>query len=156
MPMSATVVCNNILRRAFEENVPVSPMKLQKLLYFVSCEYAKHTANSLLSEDFEVWQYGPVAPTVYDEFKTFGSHPISTYAKDASGSAFAIDESKAPTLMFSINRIWEAFKHCSGIALSKITHEDGSGWSTAFNQERIKITLEDMRSDNTYVKHLPA
>lgn len=39
MPMSATVVCNNILKRAFSESVAVSPMKLQKLLYFVSCEY---------------------------------------------------------------------------------------------------------------------
>ena len=82
MPMSATVVCNNILKRAFSESVAVSPMKLQKLLYFVSCEYVKATGNDLFSEDFGVWQYGPVLPTVYDEFKSFKSTPINKYATE--------------------------------------------------------------------------
>ena len=47
MPMSASVVCNNILTRAFQENIPVSPMKLQKLMYFVSCEYVKATGKEI-------------------------------------------------------------------------------------------------------------
>jgi len=75
MPMSASVVCNNILTRAFQENIPVSPMKLQKLMYFVSCEYVKATGKDLLSENFGVWQYGPVLPSLYDEFKSFTISP---------------------------------------------------------------------------------
>lgn len=62
MPMSATVVCNNILKRAFSESVAVSPMKLQKLLYFVSCEYVKATGNDLFFGRFwrvAVWPRSP-------------------------------------------------------------------------------------------------
>ena len=139
MPMSATVVCNNILKRAFSESVAVSPMKLQKLLYFVSCEYVK---------------YGPVLPTVYDEFKSFKSTPINKYATDANGIAYAIDEDSAPNLKTAIVRIWNSFKFFDGVTLSKITHKDGSGWSNAFCQHRSKITTEDMRSDNTYGEYL--
>lgn len=154
MPMSATVVCNNILRRAFEGSIPVSPMKLQKLLYFISCEYVKSTGSDLFSEDFGVWQYGPVLPTVYDEFKSFKSSPITKYATDANGVAYAIDEAMAPNLKLAIDRIWAAFKFFDGITLSKITHKDGSGWSNAFCQKRPKITTEDMRTDNTYGEYL--
>ena len=154
MPMSATVVCNNILKRAFSESVAVSPMKLQKILYFVSCEYVKATGNDLFSEDFGVWQYGPVLPTVYDEFKSFKSTPINKYATDANGIAYAIDEDSAPNLKTAIVRIWNSFKFFDGVTLSKITHKDGSGWSNAFCQHRSKITTEDMRSDNTYGEYL--
>ena len=59
MPMSATVVCNNILKRAFSESVAVSPMKLQKLLYFVSCEYVKATGNDLFRK---ILACGSMAP----------------------------------------------------------------------------------------------
>lgn len=152
--MSATVVCNNILKRAFEEGIQVSPMKLQKILYFVGCEYVKSTGSDLFSEDFGVWQYGPVLPTVYDEFKSFRSSPITKYATDANGVAYAIDEDRAPNLKYAIDRIWNSFKCFDGIALSRITHKDGSGWSNAFSQHRPKITTEDMRSDQTYGEYL--
>lgn len=154
MSMSPTVVCNNILRRAFNENIPVSPMKLQKLMYFVSCEYLKATDSDLLSENFGVWQYGPVLPTVYDEFKSFGSSSITKYAKDASGNSFAIDESTAPHLKSAIDRVWSTFKNFDGISLSQITHKDGSGWSKAFSDHHSKVSTEDMKADCTYGEYL--
>lgn len=57
MRMSATTVCNNILQRSLSENIPVTPMKLQRLLYFVACAYQKRTGSPLLAEQFEVWKY---------------------------------------------------------------------------------------------------
>lgn len=154
MPMSASVVCNNILTRAFQENIPVSPMKLQKLMYFVSCEYVKATGKDLLSENFGVWQYGPVLPSLYDEFKSFHDQPITKYATDADGVPYAINEDTAPHLKASITRVWDAFKGMDGIALSKITHRDGSAWSTAFNQQRTSISSDDMKGDMTYASYL--
>lgn len=154
MALTSTIVCNNILQRAFAENISVTPMKLQKLLYFVSCEYLKATGSELLSEDFCVWQYGPVLPTVYDEFKSFHGGKITTYAKDANGDSFAYNENSSPNLKTAIDRIWASFKSKSGVELSQITHENGSGWTNAFNQRREKISKEEMKADDSYRKYM--
>lgn len=154
MPLSPTILCNNILMRAFQDRISVTPMKLQKLMYFVACEYAKATDRDLFSENFSVWQYGPVLPTVYSEFRSFRDQPISDYAKDATGTAYAVDETTAPELKAILDRVWDRLKNQNGIYLSKITHLDGSGWSRAYCEDRTEITKEDMKADTTYDAYL--
>lgn len=150
MPMSPTIVCNNILQRSFDEGLLISPMKLQKIMYFIACEYQKAVGASLFSEAFEVWKYGPVLRSVYDEFKTYGKDNITTYAKDAKGASYIIDENSAPDLHSAINKIWTVFRNWDAIALSNITHQDGSGWSQAFDLNHVTITAEEMAGDHTY------
>ena len=154
MPMSPTIVCNNILSRGFAEKRDISPMKLQKLMYFVACEYQKDAHTVLFSEPFEVWRYGPVIRSVYDEFKAYGKNAISSYAKDAKGTAYIVDESTSPKLKNAINRIWNAFKDWEAIPLSNITHEDKSGWSSAYDRHLPVISSDQMEADNTYVHYL--
>lgn len=52
MTYSATTVANNILQRSFAERRYMSPMKLQKILYFVAFEYQKRRGRPLFSEQF--------------------------------------------------------------------------------------------------------
>ena len=59
-----------------ETGVEITPMKLQKILYYVCVKYVKETGIFPIYERFEVWKYGPVIPSVYSEFKTFGASPI--------------------------------------------------------------------------------
>ena len=145
----ATVLCNNILQRGEQEGIDISPMKLQKLLYFVCRDYVRETGQMPISEDFEVWQYGPVLPSVYGEFKTFGARPITCYAKDASGRSYKVSERDNPTLARVIDVVWAKYKNFSGIDLSKKTHQSGSGWYCAYMAGREKISLEDLKNDGT-------
>ena len=156
MVLVPTILSNNILKRAFKEDIPVSPMKLQKILYFVSCEYVKATDCELLSEDFCVWQYGPVLPSVYNEFRSFRGNKITEYAKDANGDSFIYNELTSPNLKAAIDRVWTFFKQRSGPDLSRITHEDGSGWSHAFERKSQKISKEEMNADDSYRKYMQA
>lgn len=153
MAMSPVIVCNNILKRGFAEHQSISPMKLQKLMYFVACEYQKRTKMPLFTEQFEVWKYGPVLPSVYDEFKSYGSESISSYARDAKGISYIVDEDTAPSLKASIDLIWATFKGWGAIALSQITHEDGSAWSDAYDRHLSTIENEKMKEDMTYVRY---
>lgn len=150
MTISPTIVCNNILRRAFLEKESVSPMKLQKLLYFIACEYQKRKGVPLFSEVFEVWKYGPVLRSVYDEFKSFGKNSITAYAQDAEGISYIVDEATAPILRNAIDRIWDTFKSWDAIPLSNITHRDGSAWSIAYDNHQTVISNEQMGEDVTY------
>lgn len=154
MAMSPTIVCNNILRRSFDENIDVSPMKLQKLLYFVACEYQKQTDAPLFSEPFEVWKYGPVLPSVYAEFSAYGKEKIASYAKDAKGTVYIINESTAPSLKASLDRIWNSFKDWGAVALSKLTHREGSAWSYAYDRYEKVIDNSKLKDDKTYEEFL--
>lgn len=149
MKAVATVLSNNILLRAKREHIQVTPMKLQKLLYYVCAKYVKETGGSPISEQFEVWDYGPVVPSVYSEFKPFRASPINRFSKNAKGEAKIVDEEANPILTDCINYVWSRFKNLDGIELAKRTHLKGSGWYVAFQRDDEIITLEDMENDKT-------
>lgn len=54
--MNPLVVSNNIIDRAFSENIVVTPMKLQRLLYCIYREYLQKTRVPLFAERFETWK----------------------------------------------------------------------------------------------------
>lgn len=96
--VDSKLIANSILRRAFTGKIAVSPMKLQKLMFFITCLYQRNTGHRLLTESFQPWQYGSVCGAVYGEFKSFGGNPITEYAKDAMGNVYAADEKSSPEL----------------------------------------------------------
>ena len=147
MRASPTVLCNNILLRCMNSSGRITPMKLQKLMYFVCRDYTKQFGTSPISEQFEVWQYGPVLPSVYSEFKSFGANPITEYARDAQGNAFMVSERDNPDLARIIDSIWCKYHSKTGIELSKITHQPESGWYRAYAERRQYITEEDLKHD---------
>jgi uncharacterized phage-associated protein len=149
MKAVATVLSNNLLIRARQENIKVTPMKLQKLLYYVCVKYVKETGEMPVSEPFEVWQYGPVIPSVYHEFKSFRAAGINKFARDAKGEASVVDEDSSPILTDCINFVWSRLKHFTGIELGQRTHQKGSGWYKAYQRDDEIITLEDMKGDTT-------
>nr|WP_256351506.1 type II toxin-antitoxin system antitoxin SocA domain-containing protein [Pseudomonas gingeri] len=51
-------------------------MKQQKLVYYSHGWHAGYTDQPLINEAVETWQYGPVIPSLYHEFKRFGSGEI--------------------------------------------------------------------------------
>lgn len=54
---------------------PVTPMKLQKLLYYVEA-WGQVAGCTLIGVPFEKWEYGPVNPEVYRAYKSHGREPI--------------------------------------------------------------------------------
>ena len=77
--VNALNVANNILNKGFSENIDITPMKLQKLTYLVYKKYYQDTKKPLFSEPFEVWKYGPVVRSLYDEFKKYKGNAIKGY-----------------------------------------------------------------------------
>lgn len=149
MKATAQNLSNNILYRAKKEHIDVSPMKLQKLLYYVCVKYVKETGVYPIFEYFEPWPYGPVIPSIYFEFKDYGPSPIRTYSKDSKGNSRMVDEDSSPTLRYCIDYIWAKFKSYTGIDLSRRTHQRGSGWYSAYQRNAPIITAEEMRQDGT-------
>ncbi|MDC4901720.1 DUF4065 domain-containing protein, partial [Acinetobacter baumannii] len=62
--ISARDVANYIVwygNNNFVDNLTLTPLKLQKVLYYVHAEYlARKNCKPLFNENVEKWQYGPV------------------------------------------------------------------------------------------------
>lgn len=143
--VTALNVGNNILKRGFAEKIDITPMKLQKLIYFVYREYLKETGRSLFNERFETWRYGPVIPSVYDKFKKNGSNAIRDYAYE-NGERFylTVNEESSPTFKNVIDEVWNNYKNFDGIVLSSITHAEGSAWRKAYEAKSPYLLDEDI------------
>ena len=136
--VTALNVANNLLRRAFTDDIAVSPMKLQKLLYFTYKHYLQSTGGTpLFAERFEVWKYGPVLPTVYSEFKHFGAKKIKDYSYSRDGRVWGADESSSMFISSALNFVWQKYKSYDGIELSSFTHKEDTAWALAYKASSL-------------------
>lgn len=147
VPVQALV--NTLLKRAFDERVTITPMKLQKLIYFIYREYLQQTGRPLISEKFECWQYGPVLSGLYTEFRSFGAQPITKFAKNANGGASFLNLDMDYDIKQSFETIWEKYKYRTGIELSEITHRPNSAWYKAFQKNQEYLKDDDIINDYT-------
>lgn len=94
----------------------ISPMKLQKLLYYAQGFSLAIFGRELFPEDFEAWTYGPVIPSVYNRFKPCGDGAIPKVDLE-SFDAYTPEEKKL------LNDVYTAFGQYSAWALSDMTHD---------------------------------
>lgn len=148
------LIANSILRRAFTEKIAVSPMKLQKLMFFITCLYQRNTRRRLLTESFQPWKYGPVCGTVYSTFESFSGNPITEYAKDAIGNAYAADERSSLELKQAIDTVWSHLGCLPAVTLSRITVLSGSAWSKAVEDKSYFVSNASMAENHTFDAYL--
>lgn len=148
--LTPQIVANTILLLAFNENIPVSPMKLQKLIYIVYKSFLKETQQKLFTESFSKWQYGPVVESVYYEFGCFGSKPINKFARDAKGNVQVVALNKSNPLSETIKAVWDKYKGYSGTTLSSLTHGENTAWSKAVEENRNTLKDEDIANEEDF------
>lgn len=152
--INALNIANNVLLRAFNENIDITPMKLQKLVYFIYRDYIQRTGKKLFWEEFEAWKYGPVIPNIYYTFKHLGANAVKSYIKESDGKTVLIaDEENTPELKSVINNVWNNCKSYSGIYLCSLTHKEGGAWRRAWLDKKRHLSDEEIKEDTiSYVQ----
>lgn len=138
-------VANNFLKRGMTEDVAITPLKLQKLVYFLYKEYLKRTGKQMFSERFETWRYGPVVPSIYAEFSSYGDKRIKTYASDSQGKIYTVTETGV--FRECLDKVWGLYGRHSGTELSSLTHKEGTAWSKAKDKKSKYLNIEDIRNE---------
>jgi uncharacterized phage-associated protein len=143
-PYSAAAVANWFLTRAAQDKVPLDPMKLQKLIYFAHGWCLALTGKPLIDEHIEAWDYGPVVPSVYHEFKDFGRRPIDRPMTDLASvisegllKDYTLHEPKIiddPDIEKLLERVWEVYGKLSGVTLANMTHAPDGAWHKAYTE----------------------
>jgi uncharacterized phage-associated protein len=101
----------------------VTNLQLQKILYLSQMFYLGKTGERLADVSFEAWDYGPVAPDVYRQVRSFGASPIKNVFYDARPFA---QESPRRKVLADACRDLLAMKPSE---LVEITHWKNGAWS---------------------------
>lgn len=69
---------NHILAVAYENNLSISNLHLQKVMYFAMREQKDNLEllSEIYDEPFYVWRYGPTVPSIYKKYSGYGSRAI--------------------------------------------------------------------------------
>lgn len=110
-----------VIAYLFRRMEEITPLMLQKLLYFSQGIYSATYGTFLFPEDCEAWVHGPVYPKIYKMFKDFKYNPIDD-------SRFAIFEANHKQLGDKekqiIDLVINTFGIYGGKTLEKITHNE--------------------------------
>ena len=132
-PYNAIAVANYFIDRAKAASSALTPMKLQKLIYFAHGWHIAIYGEPLINEEMQAWDYGPVVSSVYHEFKNYGSTPIDKYATDFDLHTLEIITPRIPLddkrTIALIDKVGDVYEKYNGIQLSNLTHEPTSAWS---------------------------
>ena len=69
------------------------------------------------------------------------------FAKNADSSVSVVSERNAHEACEAIDAVWERYKLWSGIALSNLTHLEGSAWRKAMDEGRPFLTNADIKEE---------
>lgn len=144
-----------VIDYVFEKMEEVTPLMLQKLLYFIQGIYSALYGNPIFREDCRAWVHGPVYPEVYNLFRDFKYNPIDD-ARFAmfEGAADALTDEEKEIVDIVVN----TFGIYGGKVLERITHNeapwrearkgygDGIPSSEVLPKDRIRMYYETVNA----------
>ncbi len=127
----------------------LSNLELQKILYFVAVRFLKKYNTQLFEEEFCCWEFGPVARSVYHNYKEYGKEKIF------------IDD-KFKVIVFSklsrfdhyydlldiIDDVLEEYKDCSPKILVDVSHKSDGAWMESRKLGKNIISWDLIKSCN--------
>lgn len=156
---SSAAIANRFLRIAEREDVPLTPMKIQKLVYIAHGWHLGLYDEPLCSEIVQAWKWGPVFPDLYHSVKHWGNRPIREPVRDYW------DEDEVPPVpdddsseSHLIDDVWSIYRGYTGSQLSRLTHAADTPWDQVVKerQGRWYPEISDGLIDQHYKEMLSA
>lgn len=123
-------VANAVLDEAQRQQKPLTIMQLLKLVYIAHGWSLALLNAPLVNEEPEAWQHGPVFPSIYREFRRFGSQPIVGNAIGPFGMPQVANLSSEQRAI--ISSVVQSYGDMHAFTLSRITHEAETPWSKTY------------------------
>lgn len=98
--------------------VEITPLALQKLLYYSQAFSMAINNKELFDEDCEAWVHGPVYKDIYEKYRGFGYNPIE---EEFDNQKFEHLSEEEKDLLDSISNNFGCY---SGKVLEKMTHNE--------------------------------
>ena len=110
-----------VISYVFEQLGEVTPLALQKILYFIQGLYFSRYGKPLFNDNCQAWVHGPVYAEIYDMFSSFRYDPIDDPRFELlKGKSTDLDEKEREV----INLVVNTFGMYGGKVLERITHKE--------------------------------
>lgn len=122
----------------------LTPMQLQKLLYYVQGWVLAETGTPLFGDEIRAWANGPVVESVYHRYKSYGKKPIIDTPNPPP--------TLAPSAEAVVRGVWDRYKVYSAFKLSDMTHEEtpwkkARGGMSEGDRSNALIPLADLEAE---------
>lgn len=156
MSYNVLEICRHVINYSNEHDYGISNLKLQKVLYFIQAYFLinKKDHNPCFDEKIEAWDFGPVVPEAYHEYKQYGSGDIPTvksYFLFDNGDIWNSkrveynDNIISPDDKKLIDKVIDKFSNYSATDLVSLTHRQ-SPWIDVYAPcQNNEITIESIR-----------
>lgn len=94
----------------------ITPLKLQKILYYAQGYHLAYYDKELFSENFQAWAHGPANEDIYEKYREYGFNSIPSPTEEIP----EIEDLKCDFL----NDIWQTFGIYDGKYLEEQTHKE--------------------------------
>lgn len=149
MSYNVLEVCRYVINYSNEHDYGISNLKLQKVLYFIQAYFLtnKKTHTPCFDEKIEAWDFGPVVPEAYHEYKQYGSGDIPTVESYILFDEDDIWNSKRVAFndnvikdedKILIDKVVDKFSEYSATDLVSLTHRQ-SPWIDAYAPYQNKL-----------------
>ena len=129
---SAIEISKYVISYFNNNNINITNLKLQKILYYIQGYYLKKYDLPAFSEPIYNWPYGPVVPDVYFEYNEYGNKCIFLSADSSTPSKFN------STLMSLIRDVISKCANYTAFQLVDKTHSE-TPWLNSNRGEEISI-----------------
>lgn len=137
-------VADYVIKYCNDHNMPISNLKLQKILYFIQAAFLSLQGTPCFPDDFVAWNYGPVCPVVYHKYKAFGSSNIFTFDSGVIPGLRKHDQNLLDAMI-------DKCSHYSAAQLVEFTHNQAP-WLQAYSPYNSNVisksSIKDFFSKN--------
>lgn len=129
-------VGNAVLEAAATGGFALSNMSLNKIVYFVHGWFLAQYGEPLVDSPFEAWQYGPVHPQIYRQFKAYRDQPIQSRLSRidlATGAQTPFPVNLPAREAELIERITLFYGRYTAAKLVEISHQPGAPWDQVWS-----------------------
>jgi uncharacterized phage-associated protein len=124
-----------------ESGSAITPLKLQKLVYYAQAWYLAMNEKPLFDDEFTAWQHGPANRELYNKYRSCGYNPIP--APSNRNFDFSNDD------INFLNSIWDTYGKYDGKYLEHLTHiekpwEEASKKVTDWITDNVVISKQSM------------
>lgn len=148
-------ICRYVINYSNDKDYGISNLKLQKILYFIQAYFLiSETGKPCFLDKIEAWDFGPVIPKAYHEYKQYGSGDIpfiSSYFVFEKNDIWSVKRVKYDNDIIqkkdkvSIEQVIDKFSKYSATDLVTLTHMQ-SPWLDAYvPYQNNEITREAIK-----------